>query len=194
MKKDFNKLTKLRTFFAIELDTLIKQQLKNIILILKNSTRNSVKWVKEDHLHFTLRFLGNVSINEVNQIIQVVSERIKDIKSFDIEFQDIILFPSSRPRIIALGIRLTNPLAELVQVLESSLSHLGFEQEDRPFLPHITLGRIISSKRLQLQPIIAPKPKLQAVKQIIFFKSQLTPNGSIYTPLHCLSLMHGNCT
>jgi 2'-5' RNA ligase len=98
------------------------------------------------------------------------------------------------PRVIWMG--LTNGkenAISLQQRLEVLLEKIGFEVEDRPFQPHLTLGRVKSSRgREELVRGIEKYREEEFgdfhIERVIFFKSDLRPSGSIYTPLKEMKL------
>ena len=77
--------------------------------------------------------------------------------------------------------------------IESQLGKIGFQSEDRPFHPHLTLGRMKSSRGKEelVERMEEHKEEefgdLQA-ERVILFKSDLRPTGPIYTPLKELRL------
>lgn len=172
----------------MELDEHTLKKFLAIIEKLRNSLNHSIKWLKEDNLHFTLRFLGNISPSDIEPIYNAVMNQIQNIPPFTIELSRIITFPSSHPRIIGMGIELTQDLKTLLRALNKGLLEVGFPKEERAFLPHITLGRIRGHKKLVLHDENILLPKGYPVSHITFFQSVLTPQGSVYTPLQKIFL------
>lgn len=101
-----------------------------------------VRWIDEDKLHITLKFLGQVRSQKVGDIERAM-ERVADATgTFDIELGGFGAFPTiRRPRVIWLGVDASPELRCLKQDLEWGLGDCGFEPETRAFHPHITLGR-----------------------------------------------------
>jgi RNA 2',3'-cyclic 3'-phosphodiesterase len=171
----------LRAFFAIALQDDIRQALLREISYLKENLPISIKWVKKQQLHLTLRFLGSITPNQVDQIINTLT--LGDLPTFNLEFQHLVALPHHKPRIIGMGVRLSEELATLIRYLDETLRDRGFEPESRTFLPHITLGRIAKPKRKSL---LLDKMRVfhpQSVSQITLYESQLSPEGSIYSAL-----------
>jgi 2'-5' RNA ligase len=173
----------IRAFFAIALDDDIKQQLFTAGTRLKERLNLSVKWVKENHLHLTLRFLGNIEPSQLELLIQDLSG-LEELPSFQLSFSDLIAFPQQKPRVIGMGIQESVPLDNLVHCISQNLDELGLDSENRIFLPHITLGRIAKPRRKSLQLDYLELPKIQHVASVTLFQSQLSPEGSIYSVLH----------
>lgn len=173
----------IRAFLAINLDDEVKHQLFRVGTSLKEKLNLSVKWVKESHLHFTLRFLGNIEQKDVENVIQSLTE-LQYLPAFDLSFTQVIAFPEQKPRIIGMAVKQSDPLGNLVNYLTNQLLKLGFEPEERVFMPHITLGRIAKPRRkglLQLDNLDFPKK--QTVTKVTLFQSEISPEGSIYSVL-----------
>jgi len=93
------------------------------------------------------------------------------------------------PRVIWVGLRgQIGPLSELARQVEAALVPLGFKPEDRPFKPHLTVGRVRGRLRLQaLQEILLAHQDFTVepfdASQVVLYKSELRPDGARYTPL-----------
>ncbi|MCQ9207969.1 MAG: RNA 2',3'-cyclic phosphodiesterase [Omnitrophica bacterium] len=178
-----------RTFIALELTEEIHQQLAQIQDELKKSGAD-VKWVKPSGIHLTLKFLGNVSLELIKEIKQVLNQLAKEHQGFELTISQLGAFPKVEyPRVIWVDIEQGKEKAtQLAQGLEKGLINLGFLPEKRPLKPHLTLGRVRSShNRNQLKTLLQSTTLPQATMQantLTLFKSTLTPQGAIYEPLH----------
>ena len=82
---------------------------------------------------------------------------------------------------------------EFYRRLENAFAALGFPPEDRPFSPHLTLGRVkspagrtaLTQALVQLPPPTAPPFQ---VNEVVLFRSNLTPRGATYLPLKVIPL------
>lgn len=171
----------IRAFFAITLDDVVKNQLCKQLDNLKNLCPFPVKWVKHSHLHLTLCFLESISFNQLDTI----NHKLQTIKfsPFNLEFQNLIFFPEHKPRIIAVAVSLSKELASMVHLIQELVTEAGVVIEEREFLPHITLGRVAKPRRRSLSLREIELPHQQKVPKITLFKSDLTPDGSVYTVL-----------
>jgi 2'-5' RNA ligase len=84
-------------------------------------------------------------------------------------------------------------LVSLQQQIEVLLEKIGFQAEDRPFHPHLTLGRVKSSRGRE--DLVGRMEKYREeefgdflVERVNLFKSDLRPSGPIYTPLREIKL------
>lgn len=182
----------MRTFIAIDLDEEIKKNLLSFISELDKLSRGgkSIRWIKPEGMHLTLKFLGEISgekVQEVKKILKAVSEKYR---SFVLKFKGTGSFPpgSRNPRVLWIGIEEEETLKALQFHLEEELEKLGFPREKRKFHPHLTLGRvkIPSHQRETLSLLEKNKEKnfgeMQA-KKLTFFQSILKPSGAEYSAL-----------
>ncbi len=178
-----------RSFIALELAPEIQKQLRQIQAELKKSGAD-VKWVNPEGIHLTLKFLGNVSPELLEEIKKLINQLAKSYKSFELKISQLGAFPKIEyPRVIWVGMeQRENQVVKLAQDLEERLIQLGFLREKRAFKSHLTLGRVRSAhnrdqlKKL-LQSLTFPRTTMQA-GTLILFKSTLTPKGAIYQALH----------
>jgi len=181
---------RIRAFIAIELNKEIHDYLANIQNELKQA-RADVKWVKPENIHLTLKFLGNMDISQINQIKKILAEISQGENEFSIELSRVGAFPKLKyPRAIWIGIEKNqDKVTEIANNLEERLHKLGISKEDRPFHPHITIGRVKSSLNRstlaeKLTSINIPQRPSMTIKKLTLFKSTLTPNGPIYQVLN----------
>ena len=98
------------------------------------------------------------------------------------------------PRVIWMGlVNGSQILISLQKEIETPLEKIGFQSEDRPFHPHLTLGRMKSSRGKD--DLVGRMEKHKEgefgdfqVERVILFKSDLNPSGPIYTPLKEMKL------
>jgi len=77
-------------------------------------------------------------------------------------------------------------LAKLAYELGEQLADLGFEKENRKFVPHITLGRV--KKKINIEEPLPITKSIFDINEIGLIKSELRPSGSVYTPLKLFKL------
>lgn len=179
----------IRAFIALEIDQLHKQKLTELISCLKKSNAD-VKWVNENQMHFTLKFLGNIEKDMVHKISNILKSIVNDFKTFTIQFSKIGVFPNMRrPRVVWIGIaKGSDSLRLLNDKIETHLEGLGFQREKREYKAHLTLGRVRSSKNIGDLTKLIEEVDFESqddikIDKLILFQSTLTPKGAIYTPL-----------
>ena len=153
------------------------------------STRADVKWIYPSNMHLTLKFLGEIQESSTENVIAACKEVCCLYGDFPLFFNGTGVFPNlRRPRVLWIGIGgKTDLMRRLQNSLETALEEKGFPREDRTFRSHLTVGRVRSSYRLLrllevfLKDEVVIKPF--TVKEVIVYKSRLTPRGPIYSPL-----------
>jgi RNA 2',3'-cyclic 3'-phosphodiesterase len=181
--------SKLRTFIAVELSSTLQQSLQEIQSQLKPLDLE-VSWVKPTNIHITLKFLGEIAPKKVKAINEIFPEIFKDFSSFEIGLGRLGVFPSiARPNVIWVGIEQgLGEMKKLAESLENAVCRLGFSKERREFIPHLTLGRFRSLKNCgslakAIENFPPQRPTQQIVSRVIFFRSTLSAQGSLYEPL-----------
>jgi RNA 2',3'-cyclic 3'-phosphodiesterase len=187
----------MRTFIAIPFNPEIIQKMTEIRKELKTGIKRGVTWADPSKTHLTLKFLGEIEVNQVVQINKVLAAISRDSFNFEIYCTGIGCFPDFRqPRIIWVGIKQEQRLFALHSLIESACYSAGFPKEEKKFSPHLTLGRIresltpsdleylqeIGNKEQEMQPVSL------AVDEIILFRSQLFQSGPVYSQISAFKL------
>lgn len=151
-----------------------------------------VKWVKPQHMHVTLSFLGTVSPETMAAVAGVIQTVTPGILPLSLQVKGAGLFPHERrPRVIWLGLDgEVETLGQLQQTLTTRLVPLGFKPEGRLFKGHLTLARIkkkVSLKKLRQVVQLGENFTSSRFKldHLTLFESRLTSSGPIYTRYHC---------
>ncbi|MFH0956463.1 MAG: RNA 2',3'-cyclic phosphodiesterase, partial [Candidatus Aenigmatarchaeota archaeon] len=129
----------MRLFVACELPKDVRETLSSAGRMMDASCAK-VKWVEEENIHLTLKFLGEVPDRDVPAIRGALAK---------VNFQTLVCrisgfgaFPDEeRPRVIWAGLEPGKVIAGLHEEVESALAGLGFPK-DRDFAPHVTIGRV----------------------------------------------------
>lgn len=183
----------MRTFIALDFSPEIIRKINEIIDYFKTQTpERALKWVAPENLHLTIKFLGEVPEKKIEQIKSLINETLDDVKSFEIGVEKLGMYPNSqKPRVVWLGVRGAGPLKEIHKVLDSQLQKAEIQPDNRGFSPHLTIARVRRNADIQSVKEIGEtlsKFKVDSlgtctVNHIILYKSELTPQGPIYTPL-----------
>ena len=183
----------LRAFIAIELPQNIKDAIERQTVRLRQTLGNDlVRWVPAQNMHVTLKFLGDIAASHVEFLKQMIARESESHQQFDLQIGGLGSYPTSkRPRVLWVGLHAPADLASLQKSIEAGACRLGYEQEERPFSPHLTLGRV----RQNLSPADLPKIRsaldniqlgnigTARVDSVHLIRSDLQPSGSIYTNL-----------
>jgi 2'-5' RNA ligase len=182
----------LRAFIAIEIPLEIKQAIAAEIASLHNSAGRAVRWVSIQNIHLTLKFLGEISPASVELLTQALQAECDQAAPFNITVNGLGCFPNAhRPRIIWIGLNIPPELNRLQHKLETAIARMGYAAEDKPFSPHLTVGRVREqATSAELKNIHSGLEKLHVdllgtftAQSVHLFKSDLKPAGPVYTSL-----------
>jgi len=180
----------IRSFLAFELPVEIREQIRVISKELKKMAL-PVRWVTVDNIHLTILFLGSVDEDKISDIEEKVNEVVKGFSAFKTKLNAVGAFPHwKKPRVIWIGLsgdigRLSN----LRNELQEELKVLGFIPEKRPFRPHLTLGRFKGpidrdeDMKWILDRYRDINSDLYQLNELILYKSDLKPDGPVYTKM-----------
>ncbi len=151
----------------------------------------AVRWTKQENIHFTLKFLGEVPDETVEGVRGALREACSSHAPFHARLRGLGTFPTPRrARVVWAGIdEGAKEMTELAARAESALEPLGFRREGRPYVPHATLGR--ARKRpvsIDLTGASVPNAPTFRVRSAELIKSTLAPGGSIYEVLEAFAL------
>ncbi len=184
----------IRTFIAIILPDAIIRQLAQVQRQLERQVPpESVRWVKPEGIHLTLKFLGDTPVGKLDAIRAALGEVASRASPCALTVGGLGCFPNARrPRVIWVGVQaMGEELASLQRAVERAMKPLGFPPEGRDFTPHLTLGRV----RDRIPPAdlsrlgalvsstdIGTLGEVQA-RSFALIQSVLKPSGAEYTPL-----------
>lgn len=183
----------MRTFIAIPIPEPCLEILIQMQRFLQTS-KAEVRWTKIPSIHLTLKFLGEADPEIIPDMANSLGAITKLIRQFDLRLSGLGSFPNTKsPRIVWCGIRGdTDVLSQLQAEVETVCADFGFPPEDRPFRPHLTLGRIKGRKNSKpLMDCIAKGSDLECsfrADHFNIYKSVLKPDGAVYTVLETIML------
>lgn len=195
-----------RCFLAIDIEPDLVQKIEEVQEEFKQ-TNNNVKYVEKENLHFTLKFFGNITKNEIVNIKKAINTALTKVKSVSINnnhddtnqpknelaIEGIGTFPNKNyMKVLWIGTKNNNFLTNLQKGLDLEFEKLGFKKE-KNFKTHLTIGRIrnlnykkeFKSKIEELQDI---KIGTMNISKISLKKSELTPKGPIYSDIETFNI------
>ena len=188
----------IRSFIAINIPAKIRNKLEKIQDDLKKSNA-ALQLVRPENIHITLKFLGNVPVDSINDIQYAINESVSGFMIFSVSFEKIGVFPNPEyPRVIWVGIEKgVEELSLLNTKIENSLSGFSLHKENRKFQPHLTIARVRSGKnRKRLVNILEELKNIKAgemlAKKICLMESMLKPQGAQYNILKTFLLNYLN--
>lgn len=130
----------MRMFFAIEFENQIKDYLSGLQGEIRSCCKAGNFTLKEN-FHLTLRFIGEQDRNQAEQLKSVLKKTAEGLRGFELRFGRLGKFDKGNRKIIWLGLQKSRDLEYLYASLADNLLEFGYEKENRPFSPHITLAR-----------------------------------------------------
>ena len=183
----------IRAFVGVRIDPKMTQKISEVQSQLTRSL-TGIRWVVQENLHFTLKFLGAVEEEKITSIIKAVGRVVRPAQPFSLTAGGIGVFPDIRkPRVLWVGLE-AQGLQTLSQEVEAALEPLGFAPEKRGFKPHLTIGRWrnFTAKAQRLREEIDHWKDQDfgqsTVEEVVIFQSILKPNGAVYSPLQIITL------
>jgi 2'-5' RNA ligase len=181
-------------FIAVSLSPSILAGIEKLVQTCRSNLED-VRWVEQQNLHVTLKFLGDVSLNDLPQLIRAVTQSTRQMSSFDLTFRGLGVFPNREtPKTIWLGCREgSEELSQLAETIDEGLLPLGFPKEARRFSPHLTIGRIKKQTQgMSLMPILDEHQNRLfgscGISEVQIFSSELTRRGPLYDELAAIPL------
>jgi 2'-5' RNA ligase len=188
----------IRAFIAVELPETLKKELYELEAQLKNTSPPIVKWVDPNSIHITLKFLGEISEDSVDELTLAIEESAQGIQPFQLEVREVGAFPNlERVQVLWVGVKgELEQITQLQKNIESNTEQLGFSRESRAFSPHLTLGRVRNearpNERQRLGKLLTDTSFAALhnvnVAAVNLMKSQLTPTGPVYTCIGSVKL------
>jgi 2'-5' RNA ligase len=178
-----------RAFIGIAVPDSVRDQLVTVENHLKQSDAH-VSWVRRENLHISLAFLGNVTRDTAELLALGLDAATARSQTFSCEAVGLGAFGRpDRPRVVWAGIAPCKPLLDMQRSVTDVASQCGIPLDARPFHPHITLGRAKSSRGApSLFRAITDYESASfgwiPVPAIALIRSELTPDGPNYNPVH----------
>jgi 2'-5' RNA ligase len=175
----------LRVFVAIDLEPELKKALQDLVMRLKK-TGADVRWVNFSGMHLTLKFVGEIAEGDLPAVQTVLRDLTRECAGFPLALRGTGTFPESRsPRVLWVGVKEEPGLMALAEEIEKRLAAEGFPPENRPFHPHLTLGRVKSASGIQatlreLEKYREAPLGEMAARKVTLFESVLKPEGAEY--------------
>ncbi len=150
----------MRTFVAVFPPQEVREALFRAARDLPAS--NDFRLVGQEKIHLTLKFLGDVTMDDVDRVRQALEHLSGRHKPFEVSTSGFGAFPSKRrARIIWAGVEAGAGLLRTVaEDVEDLLEPVGFEREERPYTPHLTIGRA-KARQTKLEDPNTPPPALR---------------------------------
>ena len=183
-----------RVFIAVEVNQSVKQSLAKVKDLLRDCALE-IKWVEDFNFHITLKFLGEISDDKIEEVKKVLEKIAAKRQAFAIEISGLGAFPKlDFPRVIWAGVNQgEEKIMQLQNEIEEKMIELDFTPEKHDYTPHITLGRVkdkgkeelLSDKLKEFPFSFSERDRVSA---ITLFASELTAQGPKYKVLESFEL------
>jgi len=179
-----------RLFVALEPSEAVRRRIAHAEAAMKRAAgraADEVRWAPAENVHLTLQFLGAVPHERVKAVAEAVRAVAAGSRPLALEVEGAGGFPNARrARVLWLGLGGEVPaLAALVADLGRRLAPLGFAPEERPFTPHLTIGRARDGRGAPgLGGALAEAALAEGMPwrpaEVVLFESHLSPRGARY--------------
>jgi len=188
----------IRTFIAVDLPPNVLDALGQISAQLQSKLPDTqVRWVNYKKMHLTLKFLGDVSTENIGMVERILKSEAAKRPVMEIGIGGIGAFPKTRhPRVIWIGVEAPSDLFDLRRGIEDGVARLGYNYDKYDFTPHLTLGRI--SRKASATDVRSVGNVLHdcqvgfigvaRIDAVHLYRSDLHPDGAKYTRLFSASL------
>jgi len=175
----------MRLFLGIPLSTTVTDQLASAIHRLRSrpAAEHDLRWSAPEGWHITLQFLGSTTAEQYACVV----ERLRDLHLTPVSITLDGISSFERAGVLVVGVELTPELLALHEAVTATTSACGFEPEDRPYHPHITLARSRGRSREQslraLRATVQHQPLASTfvAESYVLYESMPGPKGSRYT-------------
>ncbi len=183
----------IRTFIAVDLPESVKEALGQVSSQLQDKLLDTpIRWVNPEKIHLTLKFLGDVSRENISMVEKILQSEASKRQAMEIGIGGIGAFPKIRhPRVIWVGVEAPSDLFDLRRGIEDGVARLGYNYDKYDFTPHLTLGRI--SRKASARDVRKVGKELHdfqvgflgvaRIDAVHLYRSDLQPDGAKYTRL-----------
>lgn len=170
----------------------VEGELRDRVIAMQEAIRSRARgwqasWVPAENLHLTLKFLGSVRVDRVDDVGRALSV-LATLPVPEVELFGLGSFPErGPPRVLFVGVRAGAPdLGTLAEAVEGSLETLGFSRETRAFHPHVTLARVRKASG-RCADVIDPDARIASLgrfvaNEVVLFESVPRPPSTAYVP------------
>lgn len=179
-----------RSFVAVETTETVRTELRQLLERMKSVTPCPVKWVRPDQAHLTLAFLGEVSEEFLARAEERLAEVAAKFGPLACRLAGCGAFPNQRrARVVWAGMSDgADELRRLQGSVSGALARVGYQPERGAYAPHLTLGRLREPADVSAMAATQFQSSPFGVDRILLFRSQLRPEGPVYSILAAFPL------
>ena len=177
---------RVRAFVALELGAALREAMGALQARLRPGL-GGIRMVRPEGIHLTLRFLAETTPRQVATLAPTLARAASACPPVEVRAAGLGTFPEhGAPRVLWLGLDLPPEVLELQSACERAARAAGFAPEARAFRPHLTLGRW---RDRAARPVLPPADLGSTrLESLVLLRSELRPDGAVYTDLARFSL------
>lgn len=180
----------MRLFVAVGLPEIVRVHAFEVVHAMQRALRSAgesprgpnVKWTRENNLHITIHFLGEVADADVAPLCESL-KGVSRAGEMRLRIDGAEMFPPAGPiRIVAIGVKGdTDRLSRVHDDIESRCEAFGIPAEAREYRPHVTIGRarppLPSRVRSMLARGVSAAGPEFSVTEFVLIESRLNDRG-----------------
>ena len=182
----------MRLFVAIELNDEARRAIgaeqNRLQTTLGDESRASLKWVRPEHMHLTLAFLGDLADDRGAIVADAMRGPLRG-QPFVVIFGGLGVFPPrGEPRVLWLGLKTgAREVIAVHQRVADRLVRLGIALEQRAFHPHLTVARWRAARREERRRVLSGDDHRDVARieidAVTLVQSRLSSKGPTYRSL-----------
>jgi len=179
-----------RLFIAVNVPQEVRRRIWRAAAPLRER-RYPIRWVGAENVHLTIKFLGEVGTRHECAVVELLDQAVVGVRAFCLSIGGFGAFPNPRRARVVWVACAPDPVLELLQRrVEEGACRIGFPPEDRPFHPHLTLGRVTRGAAASALSGLEEDLKAMdlaetvSVASVELMLSTLSPTGALYTVRH----------
>jgi RNA 2',3'-cyclic 3'-phosphodiesterase len=176
--------------FPVELSASLNHAFKRVRI---NADKKGMEffWTPKENLHVTLNFLGEIDVELVSTIETIIDSATGELAPVETSLRGMGAFPDEHHmRVLWVGVRKSRTLGGLQRELAEKLRAAGFPQEEREYLPHLTLGRLRKARTAVdlISPFVRTSFDDLEIATIVLYESLLAGSHPVYKKLRTFEL------
>lgn len=183
----------IRAFVALDVPPDLKRAITSLQREMGVVRGARVTWPRPEGIHLTLKFLGDIDRDQLPELTEALAGVSRSSGVISLATTITGGFPRiEKPRILWLGLQENGELLRLQSAVEEACFELGYPLEEKPFHPHLTVGRVKDIDRVcelpsRYKAVKVPRHEWSAT-ELLLMMSDLRPEGAVYTALARLPL------
>ncbi|PKN00051.1 MAG: RNA 2',3'-cyclic phosphodiesterase [Elusimicrobia bacterium HGW-Elusimicrobia-2] len=171
--------TPVRYFIAVKLSDEAKKEIRNVFGQVSANINGRI--VKDDGLHLTLKFLGELSEEKIETAKKIISGACSEFPLFQVSLGKTGSFPAKKPKVLWAGVRKgRDELAAISKFVSGrAKDSLGIPKDSKEFIPHITLCRLSGKNVPEDFYSLRFIASFRAAK-LFLIRSELHLSGAVY--------------